>query len=157
VIAAMIRASMKLSDEHLAAIGRVALAHTRLEMVVTFYLGQLISTDERVARAVIPPMLGRKMDLFGRLFKLRASSEQFDEFKTLAAETKQASEARNQIMHAFVWGQVQTESGEFIPAVFNTMMEPNPMPVERVQQIAEHIHDISARLLIFLLHCGWKP
>lgn len=167
-----------LTDEHLKAIGRVALMYTRLDFIVTTFIATLLCSDQRVGQAIAPRMMWPKIDLLQTLFamlpsvnvpeKHQASLAQWDvepvtperlaEFQTLLSNARAAVTARNDIMHAFVWGQQETTAGAFVPAIFKiktgkdgATMAGQAMPVERVEEIAQQLENASAGLGTFMM------
>lgn len=150
---------MTLTDEHLTAVGRVAVMHGHLEFSVTTALERLISPDDvRIATNVIPSMLGRKLTLLKRLVHVlapdRFSPEAIKRFDTLMQQAEAVNAERNGIMHAYVWGTKEIALEEHVSAIFSRgkdgAIDAKAMPVKDIERIAAQLKNVNRDFVGFL-------
>ena len=96
--------TVRITDEHLRAIGRVTVHFSVLEMRIRYLVWRLMNCKpESVARLVTAELGFRQLvQLFSSLYKLRTKDkDELKKLKTLLKQIDGASKKRNEVIHSF--------------------------------------------------------
>jgi hypothetical protein len=102
----------ELPDDYLRALGRVSSSFSRLEVLVSFSIWNLLGTDQRLAQICTAQVTFKGLlDLLGSLAKERMTETEFLEIRKAIAASDKAAIERNELAHA-VWGVgIGTQAG----------------------------------------------
>lgn len=90
--------------DHLRVIGSIAVNFALLESTVSFFVWELIGTEQKVGQIVTAEISFRTLlDIFGSIYRHKVTDTNgLAEIDTLLARCGQAEEKRNAVMHS-VW------------------------------------------------------
>ena len=80
-------------------------------------------------------------------------AERIAELRALVNRARAAGDKRNNIMHALTWFSDQRQAGGSVPTIVKVKgsgLVTHPMPVERVEELAKEIADITRDLGQFM-------
>lgn len=136
---------MAISDEHLKALGRIAVNFQALEQFIALLVGRMISDDQTVGRMVTTLLpFGKLCDLAGALQRhRRGNSSEQEEFMALLSMSRELEQERNAYFHS-AWGN-DSQSGDVVRIKSNVRSRKG-MHHDMVDTDAAKLNDLADRM-----------
>jgi hypothetical protein len=151
------RQGASMTNEHLAAIGRITVEYSHVEWIVSAFIWKLVAMDQRIGQTITS-----SLNFSGRIALLRALfgmlppygiAADLDGLETVLKQAESAATKRNAVVHALLWHS--TESGDFAHANLKPKKAAEwtqvPASVQDLIGVAEQLKAAYERLSHFMM------
>lgn len=141
-----------LSDEHVMAVGRVAIAAGQLEAGVFRLAEAVVHHNPRAVGEILKgAQFDRVLTTVTDLVRLKRPGGTWDYFEVWVDEARRAMKMRNTLMHGYWLNAVDGEGGGLVPAIHGRSMRGNdhvahhPTP-QKLQATAATLERLASRV-----------